>query len=88
MTDSKKKQLHTECRATGVLAAPSPGGMGPPPLPLPALFDSATLGVLSGTHPPGTTCLNQFDEQLGSAEDMRVFFDVDYLGQTSMDLGG
>jgi hypothetical protein len=54
--------------------------MGPPPLPLPALFDSATLGVLFGTHLPCTTYLDQFDEQLGSAEDMRVFFYVDYLG--------
>jgi hypothetical protein len=79
MTEARKQRLHAEYRAAGVLTAPSPGGMGPPPSPLPALLDSAALGVPPGTHQPGTTYLDHFDDALESAEDMRVLFNPDYL---------
>jgi hypothetical protein len=85
MTEARKQRLHAEYRAVGVLTAPSPGGMGPPPSPLPALFDSTILGIPLGTHQSDTTCLDQFN---ASAEDMRVLFGIDPLDQTSMDLGG
>jgi hypothetical protein len=80
MTAARKKRLKAEYGAAGVLTAPSPGSMGPPPSPSPALFDPATLDVPPETYQPGAIYLDQSNDILDSAEDMRELFGPDYLG--------
>jgi hypothetical protein len=80
MTAARKQRLKAEYGAAGVLTAPSPGCMGPPPSPSPALFDpAATLDVPPETYQSGAIYLDPSNDILDSAEDMRVLFDVDYL---------